>query len=51
MVEGSGPNTVTKKVPTTSGRAYDISKDIGHCDASIKYDWRVPGLKPDGSQA
>jgi YVTN family beta-propeller protein len=42
MVEGSGPNTVTKKVPAHSRRTYDMSKDIGHCDASIKVDSDLP---------
>jgi uncharacterized protein (TIGR03437 family) len=42
MIEGSGPQTVTKKVPASSRATFDMSKDIGSKDASIKVTSDVP---------
>ena len=36
MIEGQGPQTFAKQVPAGSRATYDISKDIGAKDASIK---------------
>ncbi len=42
MIEGTGPKTFTKKVPANSRRTYDMSKDIGNFDASIKVESDIP---------
>jgi len=42
MIEGSGPQTVVKKVPASSRATFDMSKDIGAKDASIKVTSDVP---------
>jgi len=42
MVEGSGPHTVTKKVPANSRRTYNMADDIGNADASIKVEADIP---------
>ncbi len=42
MVEGSGPHTVTKKVPANSRRTYNMADDIGNADASIKVEATLP---------
>ena len=42
MIEGTGPKAFTKKVPANSRRTYDMSKDIGNFDASIKVESDIP---------
>jgi hypothetical protein len=42
MIEGTGPKTFTKRVPANSRRTYDMSKDIGNFDASIKVESYTP---------
>jgi hypothetical protein len=42
MVEGAGPNTVTKKVPANSRCTYNMADDIGNADASIKVEADIP---------
>lgn len=42
MIEGSGPRTVTHEVGANSRASFDISKDIGSKDASIKVESNVP---------
>lgn len=42
MIDGSDPVTVERKVPANSRQSYDISKDIGEKDASIKVESDQP---------
>jgi len=42
MIEGSGPQTVTKKVPASSRATFNMADDIGSKDASIKVTSDVP---------
>jgi len=42
MIEGSGPQTVNKQVNPNSRATFDMSKDIGQKDASIKVTSDVP---------
>jgi len=42
MIEGESPVTKTKKIPANSRKSFDMSKDIGAKDASIKVDANVP---------
>ena len=42
MIEGEGPRTFDKQVPAHSRATYDMSKDIGSKDASIKVESDVP---------
>ena len=42
MIEGSGPQTVTKKVPANSRKSFNMADDIGSKDASIKVEANVP---------
>ncbi len=42
MVEGEGPQTVTKQVPANSRQTFNMADDIGEKDASIKVDSDQP---------
>jgi len=42
MVEGQGPQAFTKKVPASSRATFNMSKDIGSRDASIKVEADMP---------
>jgi len=42
MIEGQGPQTVNHDVPANSRATFDMSKDIGAKDASIKVTANVP---------
>jgi photosystem II stability/assembly factor-like uncharacterized protein len=42
MIENVGPRTFTKTVPANSRATFDMSKDIGAADASIKVESNVP---------
>ena len=42
MIEGTGPQEVTKTVPPNSRATFDMSKDIGARGASIKVESSVP---------
>jgi subtilisin family serine protease len=42
MIEGAGPQTVTKKVPANSRKSFNMADDIGSKDASIKVESATP---------
>ncbi len=42
MIEGEGPKTVTKSVPASSRKTFNIADDIGEKDASIKVEGNIP---------
>jgi len=42
MIEGEGPKTVTKTVPASSRKSFNIADDIGQKDASIKVEGNIP---------
>jgi hypothetical protein len=42
MIEGEGPRTIDHVVPANSRKTFDVSKDIGAKDASIKVDADQP---------
>ncbi|MCJ7653582.1 MAG: DUF5719 family protein, partial [Actinobacteria bacterium] len=42
MIEGSGPQTVIKKVPASSRATFNMANDIGAKDASIKVEADIP---------
>jgi hypothetical protein len=42
MIEGAGPQTVTKQVPANSRKSFNMADDIGARDASIKVESDLP---------